>query len=93
MKLNAMALDSLEGTSYSIGVRENSAVEVVKNVNHILKQKWFGATRVGVGFSVDRMTPCVAGGISYTQLRNIFAKAEDTDIKNRASDRTGDFSD
>ncbi|GAA5103643.1 outer membrane protein [Bartonella jaculi] len=47
-------------------------------VHHTLKQKWFGATRVRIGFSTDRIMPYVAGGVAYTQLRNIYEKADNT---------------
>ncbi|WP_455475678.1 outer membrane protein [Bartonella sp. B17] len=41
------------------------------SLQHTLKEKWFGATRVRVGFSTDRIMPYAAGGITYTQLRSI----------------------
>ncbi|WP_371875515.1 outer membrane protein [Bartonella raoultii] len=49
----------------------------IETIHHTLKQKWTGATRVKLGFSVDRFMPYVAGGISYTQLRNSFFKESD----------------
>ncbi|KEC55416.1 outer membrane protein [Bartonella koehlerae] len=61
-----------EGTS-----QETSAGVTNQTVSHTLKQKWFGATRVKVGFTVDRIMPYVAGGIAYTQLQNIFEKEAD----------------
>ncbi|MCZ2158142.1 porin family protein [Bartonella sp. 220] len=42
-------------------------------VQYTLKQKWAGATRARVGFVIDRMMPYVAGGVVYTQLRNVLA--------------------
>ncbi|WP_332065375.1 outer membrane protein [Bartonella sp. CB189] len=33
-----------------------------------LKEKWAGATRVRVGFAVDRFLPYVAGGVAYARL-------------------------
>ncbi|WP_273759602.1 outer membrane protein [Bartonella sp. ML70XJBT.G] len=53
-------------------------------IYHTLKQKWAGATRARVGFSIDRFMPYVAGGIAYTQLRSIFSK--DSDIEKKAVD-------
>ncbi len=53
-------------------------------VHHTLKQNWFGATRVRIGFAADRMMPYLAGGIAYTQLRNIYEAEADT--KSRAID-------
>ncbi|GAA4660064.1 outer membrane protein [Bartonella pachyuromydis] len=55
-----------------------------ETVYHTLKQKWAGATRVKLGFSVDRFMPYVSGGIAYTQLRSIFSK--DSDIEKKAID-------
>ncbi|EJF81566.1 Opacity protein and related surface antigens [Candidatus Bartonella washoeensis] len=72
--------DTLEGTSRGIAHRDDAATSS-EVVHHTLKQKWFGATRVRVGFAVDRMMPYIAGGVAYTQLRNIFAKAADTTSK------------
>ncbi|WP_336287914.1 outer membrane protein [Bartonella sp. CB60] len=45
-------------------------------MRYTLKQKWFGATRVRVGFSANRVMPYVAGGIAYTQLRNVYKKSD-----------------
>ncbi|OLL56124.1 porin family protein [Bartonella henselae] len=42
----------------------------VETLSHTLKQNWAGATRVRVGFSVDRVMPYFAGGIAYTQLHD-----------------------
>ncbi|MGF7156779.1 outer membrane protein [Bartonella heixiaziensis] len=47
-------------------------------VHHTLKQKWSGATRVRIGFSADHIMPYVAGGVAYTQLRNIYEMTDDT---------------
>ncbi|WP_042995408.1 outer membrane protein [Bartonella quintana] len=38
-----------------------------------LKQKWTGATRVRVGFPVERMMPYISGGIAYGQFQDIFS--------------------
>ncbi|WP_208435179.1 outer membrane protein [Bartonella phoceensis] len=57
---------------------DDHAAASTKTVQHTLKQKWSGATRVRVGFSADRFMPYVAGGVAYTQLRSIFStKASD----------------
>ncbi|EJF85732.1 outer membrane protein [Candidatus Bartonella washoeensis] len=72
--------NNLEGTSRGIMHRADAATSD-EVVHHTLKQKWFGATRVRVGFAVDRMMPYVAGGVAYTQLRNIFEKAADSTSK------------
>ncbi|WP_455479731.1 outer membrane protein [Bartonella sp. B23] len=55
-------------------------------VHHTLKQKWFGAMRVRIGLSADRIMPYVAGGVAYTQLRNIYEITGDT--TSRADDST-----
>ncbi|MCZ2203347.1 outer membrane protein [Bartonella sp. A05] len=41
--------------------------------NHTLKQKWTGATRMRVGFAINRMMPYVSAGIAYTRLQNIIS--------------------
>ncbi|CDO46479.1 hemin-binding protein E [Bartonella henselae] len=62
----------------SIGTSQDTSAEVTNGaLSHTLKQKWFGATRVKVGFVVDRMMPYIAGGVAYTQLQNIFEKEAD----------------
>ncbi|UXN03411.1 MULTISPECIES: outer membrane protein [unclassified Bartonella] len=33
-----------------------------------IKQKWAGATRVRVGYAMDRFMPYVAGGVAYTKV-------------------------
>lgn len=38
--------------------------------SYALKQIWSGATRLRVGFAVDRVMPYVAGGVAYTQIKN-----------------------
>lgn len=78
---------SSEKTMKAKGSREASPPPPATSseiVYHTLKQKWTGATRVKVGFSVDRFMPYVAGGIAYTQLRSIFSK--DSDVKKKAID-------
>ncbi len=76
--------DSEETTSRSIS-REDLAVVVTESVQHILKQKWSGATRVRVGFAIDRVVPYISGGIAYTQLQNTF-KLKVADTAGRAID-------
>ncbi|OPB29688.1 outer membrane protein [Bartonella sp. WD12.1] len=39
-----------------------------------LKQKWSGATRVRIGFAVDRIVPYIAGGVAYAQIQNTFSR-------------------
>ncbi|AQX19749.1 outer membrane protein [Bartonella sp. WD16.2] len=43
--------------------------------SNTLKQKWSGATRVRIGFAVDRIMPYIAGGVAYAQLQNIFSRS------------------
>ncbi|WP_332060324.1 outer membrane protein [Bartonella sp. CB74] len=57
--------------------RDEDLVAFPGVMRYTLKQKWFGATRVRVGFSADRVMPYVAGGIAYTQLRNIYKKSDE----------------
>ncbi|WP_019220523.1 outer membrane protein [Bartonella senegalensis] len=72
---------------------ETSAAATYETVSHTLKQKWFGATRVKVGFAVERMMPYVAGGVAYTQLQNIFEKeADKTETTNKTA-KAADISD
>ncbi|WP_336278995.1 outer membrane protein [Bartonella sp. CB175] len=56
-------------------------------IHHTLKQKWFGATRVRVGFVSDRMMPYIAGGVAYTHLQSIYG------VESDAVNRAADFSD
>ncbi|EJF92864.1 porin family protein [Bartonella taylorii] len=76
--------DSEEETSRSIA-REDPAAAVKESVQHVLKQKWSGATRVRVGFAIDRVMPYISGGIAYTQLQNTF-KLKVADTTSRAID-------
>ncbi|MBB5073562.1 outer membrane immunogenic protein [Bartonella callosciuri] len=76
--------DSLEGTSWGIESRDSLGTSS-DIVHHTLNQKWFGATRLRVGFAVDRMMPYIAGGVAYTQLQNIFTKAADRTSKKAVS--------
>ncbi|WP_273717639.1 MULTISPECIES: outer membrane protein [Bartonella] len=63
---------------------EESPALLIEAIRHTLKQKWSGATRVKVGFAIERMMPYVSGGVAYTQLQNIFASIADS--KSRAID-------
>ncbi|MCL6229930.1 outer membrane protein [Bartonella bilalgolemii] len=67
--------DELERTNYQF-IDSN----ITSQFNYILKEKWAGATRMRVGFIVDRVMPYVSGGVSYVQLQNVFEvkKAEIT---------------
>ncbi|WP_175869002.1 outer membrane protein [Bartonella gabonensis] len=56
----------------------------IEAIHHTLKQKWSGATRVKVGFAIDRMMPYVSGGVAYTELQNVFSAVADS--KSRAVD-------
>ncbi|MCZ2328090.1 outer membrane protein [Bartonella sp. F02] len=40
-------------------------------INTLFKEKWSGATRVRLGFAVDRMMPYIAGGIAYAQFQDV----------------------
>ncbi|ATO57716.1 outer membrane protein [Bartonella sp. 1-1C] len=42
---------------------------------HILKRKWFGATRIRLGLSVGRVMPYIAGGVAYAKVQGIFKKS------------------
>ncbi|WP_375617586.1 MULTISPECIES: outer membrane protein [unclassified Bartonella] len=68
----------IEETSLTRDLQENDSTRRIKAVRHTLKQKWAGATRVRVGFAIERMMPYVSGGIAYTQLQNIFAAVADS---------------
>ncbi|WP_019223727.1 outer membrane protein [Bartonella rattaustraliani] len=92
-KSSIVPAGSVDGISRSSELREEALAEAVKSVNYTLKRKWFGATRVRVGFSFDRFMPYVAGGIAYTQLRNILEKGKETSIARKASEEAVDFSD
>ncbi|EJF98703.1 hypothetical protein MEI_00273 [Bartonella vinsonii subsp. arupensis Pm136co] len=69
---------AVAATSRSSEQRGDVVTASPVTVQHTLKQKWAGATRARVGFVIDRMMPYVAGGVVYTQLRNIFAMPADT---------------
>ncbi|WP_412058482.1 outer membrane protein [Bartonella sp. DGB2] len=43
-------------------------LKVTKDATVSFEQKWSGATRVRLGFAVDRFMPYLAGGISYTSV-------------------------
>ncbi|WP_375658755.1 outer membrane protein [Bartonella sp. MR30HLJHH] len=66
---------------------EEDSTTPIGAVRHTLKQKWAGATRVKVGFAVERVMPYVSGGIAYTQLQNIFGLVADS------NNRSVNFSD
>ncbi|WP_332059732.1 outer membrane protein [Bartonella sp. CB74] len=53
-------------SSFDIDQGEN-----IGTFSHTLKQHWFGATRLRIGFAADRIMPYVAGGVAYTQLQDI----------------------
>ncbi|MCZ2203357.1 outer membrane protein [Bartonella sp. A05] len=36
-----------------------------------LKEKWSGATRVRIGYALDRMMPYVSGGVAYAQIQDM----------------------
>ncbi|WP_413154313.1 porin [Bartonella sp. cb54] len=56
--------------------------EGIGTFSHTLKQQWFGATRLRIGFAADRIMPYVAGGVAYTQLQDIVSVSfKDTDGK------------
>ena len=38
------------------------------NTEQRIKQKWAGATRVRVGYAMDRFMPYIAGGVAYTKV-------------------------
>ncbi|WP_039760352.1 outer membrane protein [Bartonella queenslandensis] len=60
-------------------LHEDDLTTHIKAIRHTLKQKWAGATRVKVGFAIERMMPYISGGIAYTQLQNIFTAVADSE--------------
>ncbi|MEL6088703.1 outer membrane protein [Bartonella schoenbuchensis] len=60
-------------------IRETEQVDetvgATKVYSSTLKQKWSGATRVRIGFAVDRIVPYIAGGVAYAQLQNTFSRS------------------
>ncbi|WP_375642254.1 MULTISPECIES: outer membrane protein [unclassified Bartonella] len=68
----------IEETSLTRDLHEEDPITPIKAVRHTLKQKWAGATRVRVGFAIERVMPYVSGGIAYTQLQNIFGLVADS---------------
>lgn len=46
-----------------------------------LKQKWAGATRVRVGYAMDRWLPFIAGGVAYAKV--------DSSVRGNATDALG----
>lgn len=83
-KSRVVSEDSEAETSRAMS-REETAAEVKASVQHTLKQKWSGATRVRVGFAIDRVMPYISGGIAYTQLQNTF-KLKVADTEKRVMD-------
>ncbi|WP_375701770.1 outer membrane protein [Bartonella sp. AA89HNZF] len=70
---------SLERTGYTRDSHEEESPALpIEAIQHTLKQKWSGATRVKVGFALERMMPYISGGIAYTQLQNVFAAVADS---------------
>ncbi|WP_102830519.1 outer membrane protein, partial [Bartonella bovis] len=67
--------------SPAMRVRETKQVQVDEEeiadevYSNTLKQKWSGATRVRIGFSVDRVMPYIAGGVAYAQIQNTLSKS------------------
>ncbi|AQX19977.1 outer membrane protein [Bartonella sp. WD16.2] len=61
--------------------RQDSVQEAVSSnellekfiISYTVKQKWAGATRMRIGFAVDRIMPYIAGGVAYTQIQDIFS--------------------
>ncbi|WP_019219728.1 outer membrane protein [Bartonella florencae] len=86
VKTRAVFSEDSEGRRSEEILRKDDSTETITKVRHTIKQKWFGATRVRVGFPVDRVMPYIAGGVAYTQLRNIVAAAEDTNATSKAAD-------
>ncbi|ATP11889.1 hypothetical protein BHOIPH791_00370 [Bartonella henselae] len=60
-------IEQVKKEAYEHGLSQYGNVETL---SHTLKQNWAGATRVRVGFSVDRVMPYFAGGIAYAQLHD-----------------------
>ncbi|WP_208540679.1 MULTISPECIES: outer membrane protein [Bartonella] len=55
------------------GHKKSGLVKVGDEVtyNTTRKEKWAGATRIRIGFAVDRIMPYIAGGIAYTKVQII----------------------
>ncbi|WP_407965642.1 outer membrane protein [Bartonella sp. C271] len=54
-------------------LKANSAEGGVTILNHTLKEKWTGATRVRIGFSAGHIMPYIAAGVSYVDLKDTFS--------------------
>ncbi|WP_375672504.1 outer membrane protein, partial [Bartonella sp. AA16SXTY] len=55
-------------------VRNQQEVEGIHlTFSHTLKQKWTGATRARIGFSVARMMPYISGGVAYGKFQDILS--------------------
>ncbi|WP_142416402.1 outer membrane protein [Bartonella massiliensis] len=65
---------------------DESTASQIESIHHTLKQKWSGATRVKVGFAMERMMPYLSGGIAYTQLQNVFEVAANNTESREAID-------
>lgn len=58
-------------------------------LNGHIKQKWAGATRVRLGYGIDRWMPYVAGGVAYSKIKSgIRQKSDGTAPNNFLKDNT-----
>ncbi|MGF7157569.1 outer membrane beta-barrel protein [Bartonella heixiaziensis] len=60
-------IEQLKKEISGLGLNQEGDVETI---SHTFKQNWGGATRVRIGFAVDRIMPYVAGGIAYAQFHD-----------------------
>ncbi|OPB29612.1 outer membrane protein [Bartonella sp. WD12.1] len=65
-------------------------VETAKIYSNTLKQKWSGATRVRIGFAVDRIVPYIAGGVAYAQIQNTFLRSIEVETREVSSSSLSD---
>ncbi|WP_330168682.1 outer membrane beta-barrel protein [Bartonella grahamii] len=70
-------IEQMKRMASELGLDQEDEVETL---SHTFKQNWSGATRVRIGFAVDRFMPYLAGGIAYGQFHDtisISVKDED----------------
>ncbi|WP_330169450.1 outer membrane protein [Bartonella grahamii] len=87
---STQAADKGDSSVYGIEQMKRMASELgldqedeVETLSHTFKQNWSGATRVRIGFAVDRFMPYLAGGIAYGQFHDtisISVKDEDGSV-------------
>lgn len=68
--------DMSKGSSADYLVEDSKGVASAVSLKGKLKEKWSGATRVRVGYAMDRWMPYLAGGVAYAKV-NSSAKFND----------------